>query len=90
LKLVTRLAQNSRRRLEVSIENVENALDTNVRITAGEREHYRECVEAAKELSEAFGAIADAKLPKPAPKVKRKIGRPSQREIAKAEAQRRG
>lgn len=90
LKLVTRLAHNSRRRLEVSIESVVSALENNVRLTPAEQQHYRECIAAARELAGAFEEIAQARLPKPAPKVKRKIGRPSQKEIAKAESLRRG
>lgn len=90
LKLVTRLAHNSKRRLDVSVENTKAALENNVRLTPAERKHYEECIACAKELAENFDMLSEAKLPKAPPRVPRKVGRPSQKEIARAEALRRG
>lgn len=90
LKLCIRLAKNSRRRLEASIETTENVLETNIRLTPAERAHYREAINAAKAMIAGFKDIAATPVPRAAPSTPRKIGRPSQKEIAKAEASRRG
>ncbi len=89
LKLCQSLAKNSRRRLEATIECAEAALETNVRLTAAERGHYQEAIASAKKMLPLFTQVATSLLPKAPPKVKRRIGRPSQREIARAEATRR-
>lgn len=90
LKLCVQLAKNSRRRLEAAIECAENTLDTNVRLTASERTHYAEAISAARDMLPLFTSLANVALPRAPAKTKRRIGRPSHKEIAKAEAQRRG
>jgi hypothetical protein len=89
LKLCQSLAKNSRRRLEATVECAEAALETNVRLTAAERAHYTEAIAVAKKMLAPFTQVTSLVLPKAPPKVKRRIGRPSQREIARAEATRR-
>ncbi len=89
LKLCQSLAKNSRRRLEATIECAEAALETNVRLTTAERAHYSDAIAAAKKILPLFTQVTGVVLPKAPPKVKRRIGRPSQREIARAEASRR-
>ena len=89
LKLCTSLAKNSRRRLEATIQCAESALDNNVRLTASERQHYEDAIAAATKMLPYFTQISAVALPKAPPKGKRRVGRPSHKEIAKAETRRR-
>jgi hypothetical protein len=89
LKVCAQLAKTSIRRLESAIECSENVLNTNMRLTAGEREHYRQAIACAKkEMLPLFRQLSEVKLPRAQPKTKKKIGRPSNAEIARNKAAR--
>ena len=88
LRVCKRLSKNSIRRLQSAIECSENVLENNVRLTNGERDHYAAAIACAREMLAGFERVQAEKLPKAPPKTKRKIGRPSNKEIAKREAER--
>ncbi len=89
LRVCTRLAKNSIRRLESAIECTQSALDTNSRLTAKERAHYYLALRSAEEMVRGFELVIKVRLPKAPPKTKKKIGRPSNKDIARSEAARR-
>lgn len=83
LTLCRRLAKNSVKRLKTTVECVDDALSTSLRLTADDRAHYRATNVAAAAQIAAFEKVLSVPLPKaPAKPRARKIGRPSLEELA--------
>lgn len=88
LALCIQLANNSKHRLETLIKAASNAMENNVRLTARDRSHYTAAIAVAEKMHKLFSEIAELRLPRDLADTPRKVGRPSQKEVAAAKARR--
>lgn len=84
LHLCKRLASASIERLDATISRTKTALQTNLLLTAAERNHYAAAIQSAEKLRDAFRRASKVPVPKQAPSSpKRGPGRPSRADLDK-------